>query len=274
MDTAIWGPIFWPIFETICYTNTQIQNQRLREYFAICFASNLRLVPCMYCRGSIFCFEAQMNNQIDPMNLAESIEFWKNIFAENTKSFQTIYQLHEKVNDKLDKQQNTKNARYISFEKFCKRFKFHTRTCTMKDFVDQLGLLCVYIKHNINYNVQNNTKRDDNSKSNIDCIYLECAKNVNQYFDCFQQYIFVLPLIINEIFDNNHFYNTILQARNQFIVDLNDELYNENFEHITTWFMNDVYNPLLELFPNEFQENIYFNSVLDKYEFILVNCTN
>ncbi len=86
MNTTKWGPHFWPFLNGICKKYT-IDKRDLYEDF---FLSLRDILPCIYCRISY----SQYIQEIPISKYLDSC----------TKCMEWIYHLHNKVNDKLEKQ--------------------------------------------------------------------------------------------------------------------------------------------------------------------------
>jgi len=79
MDSAIWGPQFWRFFDSVAYHGRKAPQATMA--FLLTFRS---LLPCKYCRESFQEFSSAVYDQVQTPS-----EF--------------VYQVHEKVNQKLGK---------------------------------------------------------------------------------------------------------------------------------------------------------------------------
>jgi hypothetical protein len=285
MNTTIWGPIFWSINDSIAmnssFRHDELTNRQLlvlSRYISCIF----RLLPCMYCRGSALCFENKFysfaNNISENVNVLshdDSWQLWLTALQDNSLP-SYMYTLHMLVNQKLDKQNKSKNVRYITFKQYQMRFRTCPLRCTVRNFVDQTGLLVTYIVHKI-IRHQNMEKliRDDNSSGTIDEQYLNHAKNISSYFNCFYVYVMTMPSIVQFLFENNSrniSISTIFShARKKFFKLVKEHAFDESFECLDEWFIQNIWTPFSETLPHAAQTN-YPDDIMEQYRIVLSGC--
>ena len=90
MDTRFWGPSGWKILHIITYgypTNPTVED---KQHYGLFFNSLKYILPCKYCRNSLTKFYKQIPIE-ENLESRDTLTLW-------------IYNIHNKVNNKLRKQ--------------------------------------------------------------------------------------------------------------------------------------------------------------------------
>lgn len=127
MDPTVWGPPMWRLFSDVAYYATA-ENFRDVKLF---FESMKFLLPCRFCRDAYMFFL----EKLDPneVKTPDDMIFW-------------LYNVHEHVNDKLEKLDR------ISPDDYVKRIEILLTLSSEEDFFTVLFLLAM--------NYDNNTHPD------------------------------------------------------------------------------------------------------------------
>ena len=90
MDTLKWGPIFWKVLHIVSFSYPkEPTNEDKKNYYT--FYYNLQnILPCKHCRENL-----NKNYKILPLNI--------NVFQDRHTLSKYVYQLHELINNELNK---------------------------------------------------------------------------------------------------------------------------------------------------------------------------
>ena len=94
MDTRFWGPSGWKILHWITYGYPELPTQQNKIDYGLFFNSVKYILPCKYCRISLTTFYKQLPVE-EHLVSKETLTTW-------------LYQIHNKVNNKLRKQKLVK----------------------------------------------------------------------------------------------------------------------------------------------------------------------
>lgn len=141
MNTYIWGPPLWRLVHSVAYC----AKPQHADELALFFLSFKKVLPCVYCRKSFEEFERALTRD-KPLS---------GIIQDN-KLFRWSYELHDLVNEKLDRQEFEKQtdttvpqteqclrAKQLSFECLTKRHKLHPVNVTVTDMFDILFIFAL-----------------------------------------------------------------------------------------------------------------------------------
>lgn len=139
MDTKVWGPLIWRVLEDIAWSvdsRPQPLDQDLGNKVLDFFYSLRCALPCQYCRESYTQFFDQ--TPIAPAFRSQQMLRW-------------VWQLHEMVNDKLDRQQKERVEQgleavvetkvRLSFDKLEKRMMAWTQASSASTLWDVMFLV-------------------------------------------------------------------------------------------------------------------------------------
>jgi hypothetical protein len=117
MDTKFWGPSGWELLHIVAYTYPKYPSQSTKNKYKRFFLILDKILPCKYCRDSLHQFYKEL-----PI---------KHYLDNRHKLTQWIYQIHNKVNDKLRKQKllTTPNPSKTEIDR---KFKEFTENITGK----------------------------------------------------------------------------------------------------------------------------------------------
>uniref|UniRef100_A0A6C0B4L9 thiol oxidase n=1 Tax=viral metagenome TaxID=1070528 RepID=A0A6C0B4L9_9ZZZZ len=128
MDTRFWGPDGWHLLHSIAYTYPSNPNKTTRQKYKRFFNTVPYILPCVYCRNSLHKFYKDL-----PI---------ENSLQNNNSLFEWLYKIHNKVNNKLTKQNlNCKtNPGLSKIRKFYKKYVVdNDKSCS-----EHPGILFIY----------------------------------------------------------------------------------------------------------------------------------
>lgn len=141
MNTYIWGPPLWRLVHSVAYC----AKPQHADELALFFLSFKKVLPCIYCRRSFEEFERILAKD-KPLTR----------IIQEDKLFRWSYELHDLVNEKLDRQEYEKQtqttvaptkkclrAKQLSFECLVKRHKLHPVNVTVTDIFDILFIFAL-----------------------------------------------------------------------------------------------------------------------------------
>lgn len=117
MDSKIWGPLFWKVFESIGHNAQQPPNAVISFFGLFQY-----LLPCKYCRASFH-------------------NFFQNPKVNRSNASTFIYQIHELVNRKLSKPS-------LAFDIYQKRLQAFGAPLAAEDINNFLLVLVSNFDHN------------------------------------------------------------------------------------------------------------------------------
>ena len=109
MDTRFWGPCGWNLLHNLAYAYPNHPNQTLKDDYLIFLETLPHILPCIYCRRSL-------------TQYYKELPITSEILANKKKLCYWIYQIHNKVNDKL-RDQDLIDYQNPSFKKVCSYYK-------------------------------------------------------------------------------------------------------------------------------------------------------
>ena len=110
MDTRFWGPDGWKLLHSIAYKFPKNPNQKTKKIYSKFFNSLQHVLPCIYCRNSFAKYIKEL-----PV---------ENYLKNKTTFFKWMYDMHNKVNNKLKNQGLNKktNPKLSEIKKFYKDY--------------------------------------------------------------------------------------------------------------------------------------------------------
>jgi hypothetical protein len=128
MDTRFWGPDGWHLLHSIAYKYPSNPNKTTKQKYKRFFNSLPYVLPCVYCRNSLQRFYKEL-----PI---------ENSLHNNEALFEWLYEIHNKVNNKLKKQGFTSkpNPKLDKVKKFYKKYvKQNDKLCS-----EHPGVIFIY----------------------------------------------------------------------------------------------------------------------------------
>ena len=129
MDTRFWGPDGWKLLHSIAYNYPSNPNNSIKQKYQSFFNSLPYVLPCVYCRNSL-------HNFFKELPIKRSLT--------NDKSlFKWLYDIHNKVNDKLRIQclNKKRNPSLMQIRNFYKKY---TEKNNKMDCNDTPGIGFIY----------------------------------------------------------------------------------------------------------------------------------
>lgn len=122
MNPRIWGPPLWRIMTDVAYKADRVQNERVVPYAVTFFKSLAFLLPCKYCRQSY-------RQYITNLDVSQ--------YASRRNLVKWVWDLKEKVNDKLKKSQDYR----LPYPVYLRRVNSVTHSASPDDVFDFLSVL-------------------------------------------------------------------------------------------------------------------------------------
>ena len=144
MDTRFWGPCGWILLHGIInnYSNINIDNKK--EVYKLFFSSLPLVLPCIYCRRSLTQYYSEL-----PLT--------DEILGNKKKLCKWIYDIHNKVNDKL-RSQGLNDKQDPTFSSVCKKIskKDYCKINKCWNFLYSIAMNYPEDKKNISLKVKTN----------------------------------------------------------------------------------------------------------------------
>lgn len=125
MNPTVWGPPLWRIFNDVARHSDASGDPLIRKATARWFLTLRDLLPCVWCRNSYRGF-------LEQVSAGPRIE--------NGQALRVIFDLHEKVNDKLQKQNR------IPYEMFLRRVYGGSRMASPTEVLDFFAILALNLE--------------------------------------------------------------------------------------------------------------------------------
>ena len=121
MDTRFWGPDGWELLHSIAYNYPSNPNNTTKQKYRRFFNSIPHVLPCVYCRNSLHKFYKEL-----PI---------ENSLQNNDSLFKWLYDIHNKVNNKLRRQRlnNKSNPSLSKVKTFYKNYNKNNKKASCND---------------------------------------------------------------------------------------------------------------------------------------------
>lgn len=118
MDTRFWGPCGWDLLHSISNNYPLEPNANTKKNYKIFFSLLTNILPCIYCRRSLRLYYTELPLTDDVFETRDNLMKW-------------LYNIHNKVNDKLRKQGliNYSNPSYSTIKN---RYNRNNHSCKIK----------------------------------------------------------------------------------------------------------------------------------------------
>jgi hypothetical protein len=115
--TKIWGPAMWESINSIAFGYPINPSVEQKRFYKIYFLNLGNVLPCSFCQKSYNCFIAEKNT---------NTYLSDNVFDDRKSLIKWVYNLHNRVNIKLDVDYA------ITFDEFIKKYESYRAICNPK----------------------------------------------------------------------------------------------------------------------------------------------